>query len=145
MYDDEGTPHGMTVSSLTPVVADPPTALVCIGEQASMRPLLTEGRPLCLSFLGPEQVPQSMGFAFGEDDPFAVFGWSDGANGAPALDGAVAHLFGSIDRVVEHDGTSVTMIRLETGDIHSAHSLVYWKQAYFAGLIPVEPATSGRW
>jgi flavin reductase (DIM6/NTAB) family NADH-FMN oxidoreductase RutF len=145
LRDGSGAPRGMTVSSLTPVSADPPTVLVCVGGEASMAPELKEGTEVCLSYLGPEQSTASMGFAFGEDDPFEVFAWSDGPEGVPMLDEAPAHLRGVVERVVEHSGTLVTLIRLTGGAVDRIESLVYWQRSYFRGLIPVEPATSGKW
>lgn len=136
LHDESGSPRGMTVSSLTPVVADPPSVLVCIGAAASMRPALVEGIPVALSFLSPHQRVHSMGFAFGDDDPFDVFAWSDGDNGAPVLDDAAGHLLGNIERVVEHHGTAVTFIAVTGGDVRpEAGALVYWQGAYFEGLV----------
>jgi flavin reductase (DIM6/NTAB) family NADH-FMN oxidoreductase RutF len=137
LRDESGSPRGMTVSSLTPVVADPPSVLVCIGGEASMRPTLIEGRPVALSFLAPHQTMHSMGFAFGDDDPFEVFAWSEGSNGAPVIDDVAAHLLGDVERVVEHHGTAVTFISLTGGDVcPGTGALVYWQGAYFEDLAP---------
>jgi flavin reductase (NADH) len=145
LVDDEGMPRGMTVSSLTPVSSDPPSVLVCIGGAASMRPAVTQGRSVCLSFLGPDQVDLSTGFAYAEERPFEVFAWAPGVDGVPEIEGAVAHLRGVIERVVDHHDTAVTLIGLRGGSVAGKDALVYWKKGYFWDLSPVAGSKGGSW
>lgn len=145
LSDDDGLPHGMTISSLTPVSADPPSVLVCVGAAASMHPFLVEGRDLCINLLRPSQVGHSVGFAYGEKLPFEVFGWSQGGNGAPLLDEVAGHLLGRVDRVVPHHQTAVVFIEVTGGSIEVDETLVYWQQKYFGEMSPVSPDVKGRW
>jgi len=136
MRDADGNPRGMTVSSLTPVSAESPTLLVCIGPAASMRPSFVTGQAFCVNVLASDQVDQSVGFAFGTEDPFEVFDWSPAADGTPVLAGTAAHLMCEIDRVVIYNETAVVLAKVTGGDVSKDETLVYWMQSYYGDLVP---------
>jgi len=138
LVDAVGKPHGMTISSLTPVSADPPSVLICVGGAASSRPFLVEGQRFCANVLAADQMAQSMGFAFGEDDPFTTFGWTPAEDGSPVLEGTAGHLVCEVERVVEHHGTAVVLAAVIDGAVTKDEALVYWKTDYYGGLVPVE-------
>lgn len=145
LVDDQGVRRGMTISSLTPVSADPPSVLMCIGGAASARPALIEGRAFCANVLAADQAKVSMGFAWGDADPFEVFSWRPAADGTPILDDTAAHLLCRVERVVEHHGTAVVLAAVEGGGVDRDEALVYWRKTYFGGLVPVEPEAGGVW
>jgi flavin reductase (DIM6/NTAB) family NADH-FMN oxidoreductase RutF len=145
LVDDDGVRRGMTISSLTPVSSDPPSVLMCVGGAASSRPALVEGRAFCANVLAADQVPLSIGFAWGEGDPFAMFGWQDAGDGTPVLMGTAAHLRCRVERIVEHNGTAVVLAAVEDGAVHKDETLVYWQKQYFGGLIPAESNETGVW
>ena len=138
LVDAVGKPHGMTISSLTPVSADPPSVLICVGGAASSRPFLVEGQRFCANVLAADQMAQSIGFAFGEDDPFTTFGWRPAEDGSPVLEGTAGHLVCEVERVVEHHGTAVVLAAVIDGAVTKDEALVYWKTDYYGGLVPVE-------
>jgi flavin reductase (DIM6/NTAB) family NADH-FMN oxidoreductase RutF len=145
LVDDDGVRRGMTISSLTPVSSDPPSVLVCVGGAASSRPALVEGRVVCMNVLAADQVPVSIGFAWGEDDPFSVFDWTPAADGIPVLSDTTAHLLCRVVGVVEHHGTAVVLADVLDGAVHADEALVYWRKQYFGGLVPAEPTSTGTW
>jgi len=145
LADADGELRGMTISSLTPVSADPPSVLICVGGAASSRPHLVKGQRFCANVLAADQVAQSMGFAFGEDDPFVTFGWTPAEDGTPVLDGTAAHLLCEVERVVDHHGTAVVLAAAIGGAVTKDEALVYWNTAYYGGLVAVEPGASGAW
>jgi flavin reductase (DIM6/NTAB) family NADH-FMN oxidoreductase RutF len=131
LVDADGQRHGMTISSLTPVSADPPSILVCVGGAASSRPFLVEGQRFGLSVLAAGQDAQSMGFAFGAEDPFEVFAWTPAGDGSPILDEAAAHLICEVERVVDHHDTAVVLAGVVDGAVVKDEALVYWRVRYF--------------
>lgn len=145
LVDDAGVRRGMTISSLTPVSADPPSVLMCIGGGASARPALVPGRRFCANLLAADQAPLSAGFAWGVEDPFEVFPWSPAPDGTPILDGIAAHMLCTVERVVEHHGTAVVLASVDDGGVERDETLVYWRKQYFGGLVPVAEATKGVW
>ncbi len=145
LVDTDGQPHGMTISSLAPLSADPPTVLMRIGQAASSRPFLVPGRRLCANVLAADQVPQSMGFAFGSEDPFEAFDWEPTADGTPVLVGTAAHLLCEVERVVDHHDVSVVFASVIGGSLDKDESLIYRRKTYYRGLLPVEPGATGNW
>ncbi len=135
LVDDAGVRRGMTVSSLTSASAEPPSVLVCIRTKASMHPFLESGRKVGISVLGPDQSVVSNGFAYGIEDPFAVFAWHD-EGGVPIVEGTMGHLVGTIDRVVDNHDTSVVIIAVGDGALTGDAALVHWNRGYYRGLVP---------
>ena len=135
----------MTVSSLSSVSAEPPSVLFCIGPNASMKSTFVPGRDVCINILSGEQANHSVGFAYGEERPFDVFEWSPAENGAPLLAGCAAHLLGRVQRIEMQHGTSVVLTDVTGGAVDTDDALLYWHQAYFGGLVPVEGTEPGKW
>ena len=52
--DDDGDVEAITVSAFTPVSADPPLVLVCIGTQAGILPMIRETGRFTLNLLGED-------------------------------------------------------------------------------------------
>lgn len=145
LIDADGERHGMTISSLVQVSAEPPSVLMCIGPAASSRPHLVPGQAFCINVLASDQVAQSVGFAYGTEDPFEVFDWSAAPGGTPVLSGTTAHLMCEVERVVVHNDTAVVMSRVTDGEVYKDEALVYWMQSYFGDLVRTAPDVKGTW
>lgn len=145
LVEDDGTPRGMTISSLAPVSADPPSVLMCIGPQASSRPALVVGKSFCINVLATDQVPAAIGFAYGTEDPFEVFEWEPAADGTPVVSGSAATLFCEVENVVIHHETAVVLAKVTGGEVHKDEALVYWHQKYYGDFIRVMPEVTGTW
>lgn len=128
--DDLGAMRGMTISSLTPVSADPPSVLMCIGGKASCLPALQVGRVFAANVLRSGQAFVSSAFAFGTEDPFTLFPWTRTGDGPPVLDDAAAYLVGVVERIVEHHGTAVVLAGVRAGEVRKLDALVYWRKTY---------------
>lgn len=145
LIDAERTLRGMTISSLAQVSAEPPSLLVCIGRDASTRPSLVLGQTFCVNVLASDQVDQSVGFAYGTEDPFEVFDWSPAPDGTPILAGTTAHLMCEVERVVVHHETAVVLAKVTGGETHKDEALVYWLQSYYGDLVSTAPVVQGSW
>jgi flavin reductase (DIM6/NTAB) family NADH-FMN oxidoreductase RutF len=143
--DDDGIPRGMTVSSLTSVAAEPPTVLVCVGPNAKTRPAMVPGRRFCANVLAADQVDVSVGFAWGEQDPYEVFEWTANEDGVPMLAGAAAHLLCEVEKVVEHRGTGIVLARVTGGEVNKDEALVYWQRKYHTDVCGTDPDVTGSW
>ena len=143
--DDDGVLQGMTITSLSSVAAEPPSVLVCVSNTASSRASLVDGQGFCVNILASDQVAHSVGFAWGDEDPFEVFEWSPAADGTPVLAGTAAHLLCEVERVVEHHGTAVVLAKVTAGGVHKDEVLAYWRRRYYGDLVPADPETTGTW
>ena len=138
LVDSDGVPHGMTISSLTTVSADPPSVLMCIGGAASSRPYLVEGQRFCANLLAPDQAVQSADFAYGAEDPFEVHDWAPADDGTPILAGTAAHLLCDVEHVVDHHGIGVVLAAVVGGAFDKDEALVYRNRTYYGRLVPVD-------
>ncbi|MCO4099633.1 flavin reductase family protein [Gemmatimonas sp.] len=90
--DDNGTPHGMTVSAFSSLSLDPPLVLVCVGNDATMAPVLAAKDSFVVNVLSATQEAVSRRFAGKVDDRFAGVGYHDGKLGDPVLDDVLASM-----------------------------------------------------
>jgi flavin reductase (DIM6/NTAB) family NADH-FMN oxidoreductase RutF len=90
--DAEGRLQGLTASSFCSVSLDPPLVLVCIDNRAEACRALEEAGFFAVSVLAESQEAVSRRFAAGGPDKFAGVELVPGANGAPLVSGALAHI-----------------------------------------------------
>ena len=145
LADADGVKRGMTITSLSSVAAAPPSMLVCVANTASTRPSLVEGQAFCINILAADQASHSVGFAWGDEDPYEVFEWSPEPDGTPVLAGTAAHLLCEVERVVEHHGTAVVLGKVTGAGVHKDETLVYWRRQYYGDLVPADPEITGTW
>ncbi len=98
ILDEEGAPHGLTVSSFTSVSLDPPLILICLGHAVTMIEAFRRAKFFGISVLGVDQRDISDRFARKGFDRFEGVGWRRGANGAPLLNDSLA----AIECAVRH-------------------------------------------
>ena len=88
---DAGRDHGMTVSAFSTVSLHPPLVMVCIGDDASLRPVVERAEHFGVSILASPQEALSRRFA-AHVDRFDGVGFTRGESGVALLDGALAWL-----------------------------------------------------
>jgi flavin reductase (DIM6/NTAB) family NADH-FMN oxidoreductase RutF/DNA-binding MarR family transcriptional regulator len=88
--NDQGEPVGLTASSFNSVSLDPPLVLWSLGKAAGSMAVFTNGRHYAINVLAADQQALAERFATRGVDRWAGVGFTDGAGGAPLLDGCVA-------------------------------------------------------
>ena len=89
--------HGFTATSLTPVSADPPLALFCVGKGNTSHSHLKRGTLVGMSILRCDQRMLSKRFAAkAEIGDYADIDVTSGLHGAAVLSGALAVLEGEV-------------------------------------------------
>lgn len=115
-----GTPHGMTVNSLTSVSLDPPLLLVCLTIGARSTGAVSEAGRFAVNILSARQEHLALRFAKRGEDHFAGLEVTNGRHAVPIIPDAFAHLeclverefvagdhlvvIGRVIRVCERDG-----------------------------------------
>lgn len=110
-----GPRHVMIASSFTSVSLEPPTVLVCIGQQTSIHEPLLAAQRFCINVLrvGHEALAMDCRAARGASR-FAHEAWRfDETNGLPYLEGAQASLFCELIERHEVGTHSVMIARVE--------------------------------
>ena len=142
----DGVKRGMTITSLSSVSSDPPSVVMSIGSGASSHPFMAPGQTVGVNLLAADQTDYSIGFSWGKSaDPFSDFAWKYGAGDTPVLTEAAAHFVCEIEKVEQYHGSAVVMAKVIDCDIQKDETLVYWRRAYFGGLVPVEGEVTGKW
>ena len=91
---------GFTASAVCSVTDTPPTLLVCLNRGASVWPIFSENRTLCVNTLSAGQEPLSnlFGGKTPMDERFAAADWQTGATGCPRLKEALVSFDCRIDQ-----------------------------------------------
>lgn len=87
-----GTPHGMTVNSLTSVSLDPPLLLVCLTIGARSTDAVSEAGRFAVNILSARQEHLALRFAQRGEDHFANLDVARGQHSVPIIPDAFAHL-----------------------------------------------------
>lgn len=139
---DGGAPHGLAVNSFTSVSLDPPLVGFCADRSSSTWPRIRAAGGFTVSVLSDGQERVCRTFARKGADRFASLTWTAGATGHPRLDGALAWLDCTVERVHragDHDLVLGRVRALATGE---GSPLLFFGGA-FGHLRPVAPASAG--
>ncbi|MFN9796120.1 MAG: flavin reductase family protein [Gemmatimonas sp.] len=128
--DATSTPHGMTVSAFSSLSLSPPLVLVCIGNEATMAPVIGAAESFAVNVLSAGQEAISRRFAGKVDDRFAGVGYTTGELGDPILDDVLASLQCRI--VARHPaGDHVIVVgEVVAGATYEGKPLLYYRGGY---------------
>ncbi|MEU5690851.1 flavin reductase family protein [Actinosynnema sp. NPDC020468] len=129
----DGTPHGMTVNSLTSVSLDPPLLLVCLTTGARSTDAVIAAGRFAVSILSSRQEHLALRFARRGEDHFDGLDVTTGRHRVPVVPDAFAHLeclverhftagdhevvLGHVQAVCERDGEPLGFLRGRFGDV----------------------------
>jgi flavin reductase (DIM6/NTAB) family NADH-FMN oxidoreductase RutF len=124
-----GRDYGMTVSAFSSVSLEPPLVMVCIGEEASLKPMIAEATHYGVSILASDQEPLSRRFA-AHGERFDGIGFTRGENGMALIDGALAFMECRI--VARHRAGDHTVVigEVEAASVEDARPLLYYRGGY---------------
>lgn len=126
----DGADHGMTVSAFASLSLDPPLALVCVEQSATLLPHLRSADWFGVSILAAGQEAISARFATKDVARFDGIRTSRAPEGPALIDGAVAHLV--CRRVAEYPGGDHLIFVGEVRDaqVHGDDALMYGLRRY---------------
>jgi 3-hydroxy-9,10-secoandrosta-1,3,5(10)-triene-9,17-dione monooxygenase reductase component len=130
----DGRPAGLTCQSFASLSMAPPMVLFCPSKTSSSWPHIAAAPFLCVNILSSGQDRLSDAFARSGTDKFAGVGWTPAPRGgAPALDGAVAHIEARVAGC--HDGGDHHIVTCLVESIAAAgdrEPLLYYRSRYHA-------------
>jgi 3-hydroxy-9,10-secoandrosta-1,3,5(10)-triene-9,17-dione monooxygenase reductase component len=127
----DGAPVGLTCQSFTALSLQPPMVLFCPSRASTTWPVLAGADRLCINVLSAGQHAISEVFARSGVDRFAGAVWSPTPQGAPALDGAAAHIEARVAAV--YDGGDHHIVTCFVDSLNAAadpEPLVYYRSGY---------------
>jgi 3-hydroxy-9,10-secoandrosta-1,3,5(10)-triene-9,17-dione monooxygenase reductase component len=128
-----GSPAGLTCQSFTALSLEPPMVLFCPSKASTSWPQLTTAPFLCINILSHGQRWLSDTFARSGADKFAGVTWTPTPHGAPALDGAAAHIEACV--AGRHDGGDHHIVICHVESLAAAADadpLLYYRSGYHA-------------
>ena len=138
----DGTPFGVTLSSLAFVSAAPPLVSVCLDRGSRRIAQLRESRTFCINVLAEGQADLAMRFANGTGDRFAGLAWTAGRFGAPVLENVLGVLPCELWREVEAGDHQLILGEVKDLWLGGGKPLVYWRRAFHAVHLDYPFATS---
>jgi flavin reductase (DIM6/NTAB) family NADH-FMN oxidoreductase RutF len=128
--DVEGRDHGMTVSAFSSLSLDPPLVLICIGNEATMAPVMATATSFAVNVLSAAQEALSRRFSGKLDDRFADLAATRGPLGNVVLDDVLASLECRV--VARHPaGDHVIVVgQVEGGVARDGRPLLYYRGGY---------------
>ena len=126
----DGTPHGLTVSSFTSVSINPPLILICIDYGC---PFLTHFRlstHFAVNILSEEQRHLSVVFAEKPEGRFEGVDWSPGRTGAPLMSGCLATLECRVTSIIEAGDHAIFLAEAEHASSRDGKPLLYFNRDY---------------
>lgn len=88
----DGRLFGLTANAVSSVSLSPPLLLVCVDKKSESYPCFEQTKIFTVNILSADQEEISRRFAVSGGDKFEGVSYRHGANGAPILGGALAHI-----------------------------------------------------
>ena len=113
--DEDGSYHGMAVTSANSLSMEPPSMMVAVNRTASSYPVLMRSRAFCLNMIHNGQMDMLDRFCRSEMRAarFASPEWRPGLYGLPYLETAIASLFCRVDESHDYGTHTVFFGRIE--------------------------------
>ena len=131
----EGQVIGLTANSFNSVSLDPPLVLWSLAQAAGSMAALSTGSHYAINILAADQKALAKRFASGRADRWDGVAYTEGASGAPLLDGAAAH-FECFNRSRYEEGDHVIFVGEVERCAHrpGAQPLIFHGGRYFTEL-----------
>lgn len=128
--------YGITMTAVSAVTDEPPTVMLCINRQAAIIPILLQNRDLCINALADNQQDIAEHFAgmtdLSPEERFEYHIWHRGQSGQLEVDGALAHLHGSI--VAQHEIGTHYVFYVQLNEIRTTDgtspALLYFRRQF---------------
>lgn len=126
---DASGPIGLTVTSLSPYTAVPPSLVVSVSHATRCWRHLTRGTHFGVHLLDRGQEPIAKRFAARVEDKFAGLEWSWDAE-LPRLEGVLAYMRCERERVFSHRDHSLLIGRIRSIELRPGEPLVFLRRRY---------------
>ncbi len=128
--DADGRDQGMTASAFCSLSLHPPLVLVCIGDDATLAPMMATADHYGVSVLGENQEPLSRRFSAQGVVRFDGAEVVRGASGVALLPGALAHI--ECRKIARQRGGDHTIVvgEVVSASTHEGRPLLHFRGAY---------------
>ncbi len=129
---NDGSLHGLTVSSFTPVSIEPPLILICIDHGCLFLQYFRACTHFAVNVLAENQRDISVTFACKDEARFEGVAWKGSPNGAPLLCGSVATFECQLGAVIEAGDHAIFLGEVVNAECPGGNPLLYFSRGYRA-------------
>jgi 3-hydroxy-9,10-secoandrosta-1,3,5(10)-triene-9,17-dione monooxygenase reductase component len=126
-------PVGFTCQTFGALSLEPTLFSFSAVSASNSWPKAREVGVVGVNILSSEQEAIARVFGRSGQEKFAGMGWAPGPNGAPLLDGALAHLEGRIEFITTQGDHDIVVVSVDYALSHHGAPLVFYRGG-FAGL-----------
>jgi len=130
VFDGNGTPHGLTVSSFTSVSLEPPLVLICLGHAVTSVDHFRAATHFGINVLDDNQRDLSDRFARKGFDRFDGLDWQRGANGVPLLTQCLAAMECAVEQRITAGDHDIFIGRMVSARVEEGEPLIYYGSRY---------------
>jgi flavin reductase (DIM6/NTAB) family NADH-FMN oxidoreductase RutF len=130
VFDAEGLPHGLTVSSFTSVSLAPPLVSICLGHAVSVIEQFRASSFFGINILADHQRHFSERFARKGHDRFEGVAWTSGETGVPLIDGVLAAIECQVEQRIPVGDHDIFIGRMVATRVTEGAPLLHFSGAY---------------
>ena len=123
-------PVGFTCQTFGSLSLDPVLVTFAARLESKSWPKVRTAKAVGINILSSEQEALARVFATSGIDKFDGVVWSPGPHGTPLLEGALAHLEGTIVAVTTHGDHEVVVVSVEHALSHLGTPLIYYRGGF---------------
>jgi flavin reductase (DIM6/NTAB) family NADH-FMN oxidoreductase RutF len=129
-FSKEGKLHGLTANAVSSLSLDPPLLIICVDKKAESYACFEDSGVFTVNILGDEQEDLSRRFAVSGGEKFEGVAYRRGANGAPILSGALAHLECKLHATYEGGDHTIYLGLIEEAETREGKPLLFFRGGY---------------
>ena len=126
----EGKLHGLTANAVSSLSLDPPLLIICVDKKAESYSSFEESGVFTVNILADDQEDISRRFAVSGGEKFEGVAYRRGANGAPILSGALAHLECKLHAVYEGGDHTIYLGLIEEAETREVKPLLFFRGGF---------------
>ena len=126
----DGSLHGLTVSSFTPVSIEPPLVLICIDHGCTFLQYFRACTHFGVNVLAESQRDISVTFACKDEGRFEGVEWTASPNGVPLPRGSIAAFECRLATLIEAGDHAIFLGEVISAECQGGHPLLYFNREY---------------
>jgi 4-nitrophenol 2-monooxygenase / 4-nitrocatechol 4-monooxygenase, reductase component len=129
-YRQSGELHGLTANAVSSLSLVPPLMLICVDKKADSYPCFDESKSFTVNILASDQEALSRRFAVSGGEKFDGVAYHLGANGAPILEGAIAHIECRVVSAFDGGDHTIYIGEVLEAETREAKPLLFFRGGY---------------
>ena len=129
-FSKEGKLHGLTANAVSSLSLVPPLLVICVDKKAESYASFEESKVFTVNILADDQEDISRRFAVSGGEKFEGVAYRRGSNGAPILQGVLAHLECKLYAAFDGGDHTIYLGEIEEADTREVKPLLFFRGGY---------------